>query len=380
MKKKKFQRIWAALLACLTLWISMPAVRTAASDTSYQAWKQYDSRWGSVAVGSGTMASIGCKITSIAILMVHAGIQPDDVSVFHPGLLCMAYAADGYLDSSGNLNTGAALSQTNSPEFYKAGAVDVSAMSFEEICGEIQTLTDTGYYLDVRVANGGHFAAVNCVEGEDVLIMDPGYDKTLLSEWDGTITQLNYYQADPDAEQIIYTTSVTESTETTATEAISPPTYSVASLDKTVYAVGEPVVFYAQGDGNHALGIDNEDTGARICSPIIGTEETYTYTFVVPGQYSYYVTTFNDAGLVNSDRVYFQITGASGDLNGDGTADSDDALLILRAYTALLLGQPSQLTEEQLAAADRNASGAIDSDDAVLILLAYAEQLLGHGA
>ena len=50
---------------------------TAASD--YTTWKQYDSRWGSKTVGkNGTMASWGCKITTLAILMVHSGVENEN--------------------------------------------------------------------------------------------------------------------------------------------------------------------------------------------------------------------------------------------------------------------------------------------------------------
>ena len=52
-----------------------------------------------------------------------------------------------------------------------------------------------------------------------------------------------------------------------------------------------------------------------------------------------------------------------GDLNGDGTIDSDDALTVLRSCVGL-----EELTEEQKRVADVDATGTIDSQDALFIL------------
>lgn len=61
------------------------------------------------------------------------------------------------------------------------------------------------------------------------------------------------------------------------------------------------------------------------------------------------------------------------DVNGDGTVDSQDALLILTAYMNIGAGLPSGLTEEQENIADCNRDGAIDSTDASLVSLFITE-------
>lgn len=65
-----------------------------------------------------------------------------------------------------------------------------------------------------------------------------------------------------------------------------------------------------------------------------------------------------------------------GDVNGDQLVDSDDAVLVLKAYTAALLGQTFGLTESQQTAADVNGDALIDSDDAVKILQYYAKSMV----
>lgn len=55
------------------------------------------------------------------------------------------------------------------------------------------------------------------------------------------------------------------------------------------------------------------------------------------------------------------------DVNGDGTVNSQDALLIMDAYANIATGNPSGLTDEQEDIADCNRDGRIDSTDASLV-------------
>ncbi len=170
---------------------------TAASD--YTTWKQYDSRWGSKTVGkNGTMASWGCKITTLAILMVHSGVENENN--FNPGILRDRYTNAGYISYSdiiandGNLSD-SAVSKTNSPNFYKVGTVDYTYSSFSSIRSSINSLLNSGYFVEVRVNNNQHSVAVKNCTATDVNIMDPGYSKSVLSQWDGTIIKATYYKA-----------------------------------------------------------------------------------------------------------------------------------------------------------------------------------------
>lgn len=67
-----------------------------------------------------------------------------------------------------------------------------------------------------------------------------------------------------------------------------------------------------------------------------------------------------------------------GDVNGSQTIDSDDAVVVLLAYTQQMLQGTTYLTDAQEEAADIDGNGIIDSDDAVLILRYYTASMLGE--
>lgn len=69
-----------------------------------------------------------------------------------------------------------------------------------------------------------------------------------------------------------------------------------------------------------------------------------------------------------------------GDVNTDGSVDSDDAVSVLKAYTASMLNGETGLTEAQTLAADVTLNSQIDSDDAVQILKYYAKVMLEGSA
>ena len=60
-----------------------------------------------------------------------------------------------------------------------------------------------------------------------------------------------------------------------------------------------------------------------------------------------------------------------GDVTGDGLIKADDAQKTLEAYTIVLTGQPSPLTDEETEAADVDFNGKIAAEDAQFILLYY---------
>ena len=63
---------------------------------------------------------------------------------------------------------------------------------------------------------------------------------------------------------------------------------------------------------------------------------------------------------------------STGDANGDGKIDANDATLVLVNYSLLSTGEKMQLTESQQKAADVNGDGKIDASDATMILQYYS--------
>ena len=85
------------------------------------------------------------------------------------------------------------------------------------------------------------------------------------------------------------------------------PTFSIVTTDRNSYQVGEDVTFTITSDKatHYWVGIDDQD-GNRI-----DTHETYvpayTRSFPAPGQYSCYVSSVNDCGYTDSERIYFTV-------------------------------------------------------------------------
>ena len=78
-------------------------------------------------------------------------------------------------------------------------------------------------------------------------------------------------------------------------------------LDNTAYMLNENVTFHCSSKYGYAytIGIDDEN-GNRI-DTYDTKENDYTRSFNKPGKYSCYITTYNGYGLVDSERIYFEI-------------------------------------------------------------------------
>lgn len=97
---------------------------------------------------------------------------------------------------------------------------------------------------------------------------------------------------------------------------------------------------------------------------------TYTYTAPSAGSYTF-MWAYTKDGSVNNGEDCVKIdnvectgtTALMGDLNGSGTVDMQDAVIVLRATLGLY-----ELTDEQFAVADMNGDGVVNTQDAMLVL------------
>ena len=143
----------------------------------------------------------------------------------------------------------------------------------------------------------------------------------------------------------------------------SKPKYANVELSLNAYEVGDDVTFYLSSDtgNNYTVGIDDAD-GNRIDTYNTDfLENTYTRTFDTPGQYSCYISTYNNFGQADSERIYFTIY-VKGDVNDDDVFNIADAVLLQK----WLLAVP----ETHLAnwkAADLCEDGKIDVFDLCMI-------------
>lgn len=78
--------------------------------------------------------------------------------------------------------------------------------------------------------------------------------------------------------------------------------------------------------------------------------------------------TLSSGGLAVSFQAYVPYT--LGDVNDDGTIDSEDSLWALRYLVKL-----DTPTDQQRLAADVNRDGTVDSEDALLILRYFVKQI-----
>lgn len=172
--KKKILAMLMMIFMCLPF--AAPVTANAAS-TEYKSWLQSDPAWGSIHLGSSsyTMKSSGCLVTSIAMLICHTGSA--DASSFNPGTLVNYLNNNGGFTSDGALYwakvNGAAdgFSLVNSK-------ISLAGKTKAEKTAIMADYLDQGYAVIISVRNGGHWVALDRIEGGTVYMMDPGSSAT----------------------------------------------------------------------------------------------------------------------------------------------------------------------------------------------------------
>ncbi len=161
-----------SLLVSGTAYFQMDhSIVVSASNGEYKTWKQSDSRWGGVYLGrsSETISQSGCAVTSLAILVVHAGYF--DESTFTPGTFCTFLNNNGGLDGSGNIYWGAVSKLV--PDFTFEGTAYLYGSTEAEKVSEIKSYLDQGYYLVSDVKYSSHWVAIDSVSDGVVYSFDP---------------------------------------------------------------------------------------------------------------------------------------------------------------------------------------------------------------
>jgi uncharacterized protein YgiM (DUF1202 family) len=105
--------------------------------------------------------------------MVHSGSVTD--SSFTPATLCTFFNNNGGFSSSGDISWSVATKLSSSFKFQGYGTLSSSSASGK--AAEIKEYLDAGYYLILGVKDGGHWVAVDKVEGDKVYIFDSANGK-----------------------------------------------------------------------------------------------------------------------------------------------------------------------------------------------------------
>ena len=176
MKRRGLVLVLALLVAFLVVAVLAPAVLAYRMDVP--VWKQSDSRWAGLHLGSSsyTMSGSGCAVTSCAMVASYFGSSKD------PGGLCKA------LNSSGGFSSSGAVYWQNVPA---AAGGTISYVGRWDSCSltRINQELDAGYPVIVQVSRGGstHFVVLTGRDGSTYYLNDPAYgDRTTLNSRYGT--------------------------------------------------------------------------------------------------------------------------------------------------------------------------------------------------
>ena len=137
----------------------------------YTTWRQSHAPWSNIKLGhsSETISKSGCLATSVAILIAKSGVKTN-VSNFNPGTFVKAMTKNGGFD-------GAALKwgvvSTVAPKFKYVNQVKISTKTKANIASEVKKKLDEGYYVTLEVGAKQHWVAVEKVEGNKILVIDP---------------------------------------------------------------------------------------------------------------------------------------------------------------------------------------------------------------
>ncbi len=177
-------------------------------------WKQYDTTWGNIPVGSSNMTSIGCLITSVSMLIARSGTKitnlPSGYTEFNPGAFVTSIKAHGGVTSGGAFTwTGFSDIAPNwraadSP--VSVGTSDIKTLA-KKLSDELSTPAEGKYqkFIVLQIhhnSSAQHWVAVDSVTDSEVYILDPG------GSGGGNTLDQNYTGWVVDTYRVMYATDV----------------------------------------------------------------------------------------------------------------------------------------------------------------------------
>ena len=191
-KSKRFLCIFFCLIfVCLSF---APINTVVAKKDSYLDWKQSDSRWGSETIGNSNVKTIGCTVTSIAILLKHSGIMDDK---FTPLTFVKKLKSKDIGGFSGNLFMWNSVDKVTSGNFkFKEKKTGVSLDTVSEYYKKGYFITLCVNYISPKKPNGGtHWVAIinaDSSKEKKIKIADPGHSNvTTIKQLYAQYTKVN---------------------------------------------------------------------------------------------------------------------------------------------------------------------------------------------
>lgn len=299
--KKKILAMLMIMILCVPF--AAPIKANAASQ-AYRTWSQSDSEWGSIHLGSSqyTMKSSGCLVTAIAMLICHTGSA--DASSFTPKTLVT------YLNNNGGFTSGGALywAKVN-------GAADGFSLSESKVslanmtkAQKISTMAQyvkNGYGVIISVRNGGHWVALDRIEGNTVYMLDPGDSSTDLFDTysESAIDRLAIYKGKHSGGSVSGSVTDDSSNSGSSDKVIATGTVNCSSL----------YVRSGAGTGNSIITSISKNTKVDILGEAKDSNGTKWYKVKVDGKTSYacaeYITVKSSSNSDNNNTTSASGTG-----------------------------------------------------------------------
>ena len=145
------------------------------STGDYANWKQCGASWSGVPMSNSgsTICGIGCLVTSVSMLIAKSGV-PTNIGDFNPGTFVQYLNSNGGFATGGNFIWGSATGVA--PGLKYQGKIGLSGMSQQNKLNSIKQALDSGAYMtcEVKGNTGQHWVAVDSVQGNSVIMLDPG--------------------------------------------------------------------------------------------------------------------------------------------------------------------------------------------------------------
>ena len=142
----------------------------------FASWKQYEGPWINVPMGTSgkTIKQIGCLATSVSILIAKSGVETNIHGDFNPGTFVQFMNAHGGINGGGNFVWG--VTSQAAPRFVYQGQINVHGYGKTQKLNKIKELLNAGYYVvaEVKGNTGQHWVAIDTVQGDNIVMMDPG--------------------------------------------------------------------------------------------------------------------------------------------------------------------------------------------------------------
>lgn len=144
-----------------------------------EGWKQCDPRWGNMYVGSKTICSIGCALTSISIQLARSGVQLNVIGEFNPGTFMQTHKSNGgFSDNIITWNV-----SRIAPNFKLIASHEALFGTKENKINTLKKYAADGEYIVLGVRHGvgqdiGHYVAYNDSSSDEIFIFDPAGNTT----------------------------------------------------------------------------------------------------------------------------------------------------------------------------------------------------------